>query len=158
MRSKTLLGVVALPLALTVGACGDSPAGPLAPTQLPAISDGGGQTSGAASLALLGSWKLVRIEKNGQAAQDVAASDKFTADFSADGRLSARTDCNRCSGGYTATAGTLAIGPMACTLAACSSSPLDTDFAGLLSGASSWEASESRLTLRSASGQLVMVR
>jgi heat shock protein HslJ len=158
MRSKTLLGVMALPLALAVGACSDSPAGPLSATQLPAIEGGGGQTSGSAALALLGSWKLVRIEKAGQAPQDVTAPDKFIADFSADGRLSARTDCNRCSGGYTATARALAVGPMACTLAACSSSPLDTDFAGLLSEASSWEATDSRLTLRSANGQLVMVR
>ena len=158
MRTKTLLGVVALPLALALGACSDTPAGPLGATLLPAIDGGGGQTSGHAALALVGDWRLVRIEKAGQAPQDVAAPEKFTAAFSPEGRLSALADCNRCLGGYTATAGTLAVGPSACTLAACPSAPLDTDFMGLLSQASSWKVTGAQLTLSSANGRLLMAR
>ena len=159
MKSKALLGLVALPLAMVVGACSDSPAGALGPTQLPAIVDGGGQASnGQAATALVGTWKLVEIEKAGQPAQSVSAPEKFTADFSAQGRLSILADCNRCAGGYEATSSTLTVGPAACTLAACSSSPLDTDFTALLSQPSSWEVSGSRLTLRSAKGRLLLAR
>ena len=80
--------------------------------------------------------------------------ERFTAEFGADGRVSLRADCNRCSGGYTATTGALAVGPMACTRAYCSSAPLDMTFTMLVGEATTWTAAKSSLELRGDSGVL----
>jgi hypothetical protein len=46
---------------------------------------------------------------------------------------------------------------MACTRAACSTAPLDTTYAGLVQGATSWSAAADRLELRSEAGVLRFV-
>ena len=153
-RSMTWMGVALLPLLL--GACQGQPGGPLAASPQPAIDAGKGQINGQAALALVGSWKLTLLEKAGEAPVPVANPERFVASFGGDGRVNLVADCNRCTSGYQAAAGTLSIGAMACTKAYCASAPLDTDFAGLVSAATSWEVSSSRLTLRSAMGRLVL--
>jgi heat shock protein HslJ len=153
-RSKTWMGVALLPLML--GACQGQPGGPLGASPQPGTGGGSGQTTGQAVLALVGSWKLTRLEKTGESPVQVASPERFVASFGGDGRVNLLADCNRCSSSYEATAATISIGAMACTRAACASAPLDTDFAGLVSGATSWEVSGSQLTLRSSQGRLLL--
>lgn len=153
-RSNTWMGVALLPLLL--GACQGQPGGPLGARPQPGTGGGSGQITGQAALALIGSWKLTTLEKTGEALVQVPTPERFVASFGSDGRVSLVADCNRCSASYEATAGALAVGPIACTRAACATAPLDTDFAGLVAGATTWEVSGSQLTLRSAIGRLVM--
>ena len=80
--------------------------------------------------------------------------DVGSAEFAANGRVSLRADCNRCSGGYIATTGALTVSPMACTRAYCSSAPLDTTFTMLVGQATVWTASNGSLELRGESGVL----
>ena len=75
-------------------------------------------------------------------------------DFTADGRVSLRADCNRCSAAYEATTNSLAVGLMACTRAYCASAPLDTTFAALVGQATSWRVVDGGLELRSEAGVL----
>ena len=105
-------------------------------------------------LGLVGTWQLVSVTEKGNASVTVGEPERFTAAFGADGRVSLRADCNRCSGGYTATTGALTVGPMACTRAYCSSAPLDLTFTMLVSEATTWTAAKSSLELRGDSGVL----
>ena len=143
-------------LALTVAACGGS-AGSLTSSTTPPLETGGGSTSQARS-GLVGDWQLVTLTETGHASMAVSEPQRFTASFRSDGLVSLRADCNRCTGGYTATRGTLAVGPMACTRAYCSSAPLDTTFASLVQGATTWTATDGRLELRSDAGVLGLRR
>lgn len=158
MDPKLLFKLAWLPLVAGLAACGghrDAPLGPTAPALgSESASNGAG---GQAASELQGLWRLVRLEKAGQAPVEVAPSDRFTAEF-ANGRVALAADCNRCSGGYTEGAGTLAVGPRACTLAYCPSAPLDTDFAMLVSGALRWSVAAGQLTLRATNGTLLLRR
>jgi heat shock protein HslJ len=156
MKSRAILGVAALPFVLVLAACGQQSEGPLSATPLPAVEGGSGQVAGQAVPALVGNWKAVRIEKTGQAAVAVADPSLLTAEFGAEGRVAARMDCNRCAGGYSATGASLSLSPMACTRAYCGADSLDTDFAALLGGATSWEVAGSTLTLTGPAGRLSM--
>jgi heat shock protein HslJ len=85
-----------------------------------------------------------------------APADAFTAEFTADGHVALRVDCNRCAGGYTAGATSLRVGPMACTRAYCNATaPLDSTYESLLSGAETWTSDgKSRLDVSSSAGVL----
>jgi heat shock protein HslJ len=156
MKSRAILGVAALPFVLVLAACGQQSEGPVFATPLPAVDGGSGQAAGQALPALVGNWKLVRLEKAGEPAVAVADPSLFTAEFSAEGRIAARLDCNRCGGGYSTSGSGLSLTPLACTRAYCGAASLDTDFAGLLGGATAWEVAGSTLTLTGPSGRLSM--
>jgi len=71
-------------------------------------------------------WRLAQVAPPGGAAAALRPDDpqRYTLHFNADGRLSARLDCNRGSGPWQATpngaqAGSLRIGPIATTRAMC---------------------------------------
>ena len=145
-----------LVLLLATVACGGSAQKLTAPTLPP--MEGGGTLTAQGSLGLVGNWQLVSLTESGHASVDVAEPERFTAEFGPDGRVSLRADCNRCSGGYTATKGALTVGPMACTRAYCSSAPLDTTFAMLVSEAKAWTAANGGLELRGDSGILRLRR
>jgi heat shock protein HslJ len=147
--------VVSLGLALGMTACAgstSSPTGPAAP------GGANGTEAGQGNLALVGSWEAVSVQPAGASAVVVEEPPRFTAEFRADGTLALRADCNRCACGYTAGAGSLTTTPMACTLAACPSAPLDTQFAGLVGGATSWTVAGDRLDLASTAGVVHMRR
>lgn len=153
MTRKTLahmgVGIVLMAVATACGGSADRLTGsPADPAQA------GGSASNQAPLDLLGSWQLVSATPTGSAPIDAGEPGRFTAEFASDGRVSLRADCNRCSGGYSATASALTVGPMACTRAYCSSAPLDTTFAMLVSQATAWSAATGRLELRGDSGVL----
>jgi len=63
----------------------------------------------------------------------------YTLEFPSDERLSVRADCNRCNGGYSLIDGTLEIGLLACTLAACPPGSLDGPYLSALGSATTLE-------------------
>ena len=158
MNKRTLGLFAAVPVALGLGACnhGLGGAAPDGPTQPPSSASSGAQASVPA--ALLGGWQLVSLQKTGQAVQPAPAQHTFTADFRSDGRVSLVADCNRCSGGFAAGNATIQVGPIASTRAACSTAPLDTDYAGLVESAKQWSISGRELKLQSPSGTLFLRR
>ncbi len=146
----------ALAAAMALAACGRASA--------PSIADPpslGGEHSGASTsspdAALLGSWRADGLDLPGEPPVTLEP-DLFAAEFHADGTLALRADCNRCAAGFSAATGSLEVGPMACTRAACLSSPRDTQFAGLVGSATSWSVDGDRLELRSPSGAVHLRR
>lgn len=81
----------------------------------------------------------------------------YTAEFSAQGEVSARADCNRCSASYSAAGTTLEIGALACTRAYCGDDSLFDDYIAALDGAASFERSSSSLVIRHPRGSLRFV-
>jgi heat shock protein HslJ len=158
LDQRLLFRLSSLLLVTGLTACagsGEQFAGPTPPATEDG-SAGAGATAASAS-QLGGSWRLVRLEKGGQASVELAPSDRFAVEFS-NGRALATADCNRCSGSYTAAAGTLTVGPLACTRAFCSSAPLDSDFTALLGGAERWSVAAGQLELRAPNGTLRLRR
>jgi heat shock protein HslJ len=142
-RLAALLG-----LSLALAACGAPGSSPVSgPSVSPAASGGTAQDASA----LAGTWKALALAPAGEAGVTIGDPERFTAEFR-DGRLSLLADCNRCSGGYTAAAGTLSTTPLACTRAYCASAPVDTQFTALVGSATSWTVSADRLELASAAG------
>jgi heat shock protein HslJ len=157
---RVTLKLAWLPVTLALAACAGDSAGPMGPSPLPSAStDGSTSSAGLAGAQLQGKWRLQRIEKTGAPGVAVQEPDRFVADFTSDSRVQLVADCNRCAAGYTAGASTLSVSPMACTRAYCSTTaPLDTDFAGLVSSASSWSVSGDQLKLSSSDGSLLLAR
>jgi heat shock protein HslJ len=142
-RLSALLGV-----SLAFAACGARGSAPLSgPSVSPAANGGTAQDASA----LAGAWKALALAPTGEAGVTIGDPERFTAEFR-DGRLSLLADCNRCSGGYTAGAGTLSTTPLACTRAYCASAPVDTQFTALVGSATTWTVSADRLELASAAG------
>jgi heat shock protein HslJ len=105
-----------------------------------------------------GEWRLVSLEPTGQATSIIPDPSRFTARFGANGRLSLRADCNACNGSYVLADGTLVSSPFACTRAACSTAPLDTQFVGILEGSSEARETATELVVSSDRGRLVFKR
>ncbi len=153
----------ALAVTTTLAACGAAGSLPVSGPSLPPASNGaippvqGGGTAQDAT-ALVGSWKALSVSPAGHKVSTIAEPDRFTAEFRADGTLALLAECNRCTGGYTAAPGTLKTTPMACTLAACASAPLDTQFSGLVNSATTWAVSGSQLELASGAGTVRLRR
>lgn len=155
MDPRFLLRLSSIPLLAGLAACAGRGELPFVPTP----PEGGSAVSGSAPAAseLQGLWRLARLAKAGQAPTELSASDRFSAEFTSD-RVLLVADCNRCFGSFTAGAGTLGVGPMACTRAYCQSAPLDTDFASLVSGAEHWSIAGDQLVLQAANGTLLLHR
>jgi heat shock protein HslJ len=130
VRKFTLVLVAALAVS-----CSDSPSGPNEPE------------------SILGSWDLQSIQIAGQPATSVE-SGRYTADFTADGHVSARADCNRCSGDYSSSGATLDIGVLACTRAYCGDESFFDEYALALDGALSFQRTSTGLQIRHAGGTL----
>jgi len=109
--------------------------------------------------ALQGAWTLGSLQEAG-AAPDAVPAGGFVADFGVDGDLYIEADCNVCSAAYRAgDDGTVeVIGPIPCTLAYCSSAPLDTRFLRVLEGARSWSIEEGTLRLSSPDGGVLLLQ
>ena len=103
-----------------------------------------------------GSWELQSFQIAG-GATGIAEPGFYTADFAADGRVSARADCNRCSASYSAAAASLEIGALACTRAYCGDESLFDDYVAALDGATSFERPGSSLVIRHSRGSLRFV-
>lgn len=158
VRVLAAAGVAAL--ALSVAACSgvESPTAVTPPVD-GAAAGGDGSATATATSPLLGTWKLVSLQQADGPAQPVPPGTSFQAEFRTDGRVAAVVDCNRCNGGYTATADALTIGAMACTRAYCvASAPFDSHYETLLSSARSWRVQGKALEIRSDGGVLKLER
>ncbi len=109
--------------------------------------------------ALQDAWTLVSLQEAG-AIPEVVPAGSFVADFGVDGDLYIEADCNVCSAAYRANDdGTVqVIGPIPCTLAYCSTAPLDSRFLRILEGAGSWSIEEGTLRLSSADGGALLLQ
>jgi len=103
-----------------------------------------------------GSWVLESFQI-GEAAGMVDEPGAYTAEFSAQGKVSARADCNRCSASYSAAGTSLEIGALACTRAYCGDDSLFDDYVAALDGAATFERSSSSLVIRHPRGSLRFV-
>jgi len=103
-----------------------------------------------------GSWELQSFQIAG-GATGIVEPGLYTADFAADGRVSARSDCNRCSASYSAAGTNLEIGSLACTRAYCGEESLFDDDVAALDGATSFERPGTSLVIRHPRGSLRFV-
>jgi heat shock protein HslJ len=121
-----------------------------------------GQTVGSAPAALTITntlWKLQSFQPFGSASVPVSNPEQFTMELRADGRMSVRADCNRCSTTYSISGETLAVGPnAACTRAACASAPFDQQYVNALTGATVARVSGGTLECVSPLGILTFAR
>ena len=108
---------------------------------------------------LQGTWTVTSLQEAGETASP-APEGRFVADFGPDEDLDIQADCNVCSAAYSASdEGTLEVtGPIPCTLAYCSTAPLDTRFLALLEGASTWSIEASALQLSSTDGGALLLQ
>ena len=137
----TFLRLLALAVASLAASCSDSSA----PTA-------------ACSAALAGTWNLVSVQPAGQPQQSTPSGARYTATFDG-GRLSVRADCNTCSGTFTFSGQTLAIGPgLACTRAACRTMAFEALYTQMLSGEASLMLTCDALTLSLQRGVLRFTR
>lgn len=124
---------------MAASACWDGPMAP-SPTNFP------------------GAWTLVSIQPPSQAERAVPGGATYTITF-ADGRVSARADCNTCVGSYTVAGSTLTLGPaLACTRAACPTMAFESAYTAMLAGASTAYVGGGRLVLSSQRGTLRFTR
>ena len=92
------------------------------------------------------------MQPDGQAAQAAPAGYSLTL---ADGKLSARADCNSCSGSYTLAGQLLTTPPQfACTRAACATMAFESAYTSTLAGQSTVSLSGDTLVLASTRGVL----
>ena len=147
---RPLRGVVAVVFLSGCGAPNDG-------VDVPSLPSSGSEAPGVE--ALHGAWTLLSLQEADRPAEEAPAG-AFVADFGVDGDLYIEADCNVCSAAYRATdAGTVeVIGPIPCTLAYCSSSPLDTRFLRLLEGSSSWSIDGSTLQLSTPDGGALLLQ
>lgn len=139
---RSFAGALMLGGALVAAACGGS--------RSALTSSAPDLTIGSDGLA--GSWRLVSLQESGHETTPIQEAERFTAEFSDDGRVRLKADCNVCTAAYKADAGSLSVSPMACTRAACSSAPLDTTYAALVGSSESWSVADGLLELRSSAG------
>jgi heat shock protein HslJ len=121
-------GIVVIAMAGALG-CGESPTSP---------SDLTGRT-----------WRLVSIEPASGPSTVVTDPSRYSIEFLDETRLSARADCNTCSGTYTLSGRNITIGALACTRAFCGETSLDGVFTQGLTDAQSLTLEEQLLAIGS---------
>lgn len=125
----------------------------LAATTLVAGCSESGLTSPSSPADLDGTWRLNQMTTSAGVHNESPTAGRFAATF-ATGRISVKADCNVCGGTAVLSGNTLTISGLACTLAACSSAPIDTRFAGLLNGSLTVRVNNRLLQLNSDAGEL----
>lgn len=116
------------------------------------------QPSAPSTAVLTGTWRIVSIQTSAQPFQPAPAG--VTYDITFDGaRISARVDCNTCSGMFMLNGSALTIGPtLACTRAACATASYETAVVTLLTGGHEVSSSGNALTLNSNRGSVTLAR
>ena len=133
----TIRGTCAIGLLMavvTAMGCGDSPTSP---------SDLTGRM-----------WRLVSIEPASGPSTVVNDASRYWLEFISETALSARADCNTCTGSYSLSGTTVSIGPLACTRAFCGETSLDTVFMQGLNDANSLTVDDQLLEIKSAARTL----
>lgn len=91
-------------------------------------------TSPTSSTDLEGTWRLNQMTTSAGVHNEDLNAGRFRITLGAT-TIQVRADCNSCGGPASLSGSTLTVGPLACTVAACASAPIDTRFTGLLTGA-----------------------
>ncbi len=119
-----------------------------------ACSENNSATGPSTAARLEGSWALVAFEPAVGGVEAVDDPQAYTLEFTSEGRLGMRADCNRCASSYEARGLDLSVGLMACTRAACPPESKSDDFISAVSGASSYLRYEQTLFLYYTGGRL----
>jgi len=111
------------------------------------------------SETLTGVWRIESAFLSGDVAVLVPASSTYQITFE-NSRISARLDCNTCSGAFTATTTTLSVGPgLACTRASCGiNDPINNQLTTILDGTHQRLDSADRIRLSSNRGIITLRR
>jgi heat shock protein HslJ len=78
----------------------------------------------------------------------------YTLQFSEDGRVQVRADCNSCFGDYETNGNAIAIGPLGCTRAFCGEDSFFDDYVAALSSASAFARHGDTLDITSSGGAM----
>jgi len=120
-----------------------------------ACSDDSGTTGPSTASRLEGNWSLAAFELAAGGVETVSDPQSYTIQFTAEGRLGMRADCNRCASAYEAHGLDLSIGdPMACTRAFCGTESKSAAFIRAVAGASSYQRNGQSLFLYYEGGRL----
>lgn len=120
-----------------------------------ACSDDSGTTGPSTASRLEGSWSLAAFEPAAGGVETVSDPQSYTLEFTSEGRLGMRADCNRCASSYEAHGLELSVGdPMACTRAYCGSESKSDAFIKAVAGASSYQRNGQSLFLYYEGGRL----
>jgi putative lipoprotein len=138
-------------------AASPSPPGP--PTAAPVdarASTGQPQAPGV----LVGVWVLVTYQAESGFEEAVAANERYTIEFTSDGRVAGQADCNRYSGAYSEPApGRLAMGTnMIVTMAACPPASRSPEYVRAVGAATRYELVGGELKLFGGGDALTFVR
>ena len=102
--------------------------------------------------AIVGTWNLRNLRPAGGIEQTKPAGAVYAITIE-NGRVSARADCNTCTGSATLASSTLTLGPaLACTRAACATATFESAFTTIMSGDHTAVVSDGSLTLTSTRG------
>ena len=118
---------------------------------------GGGLATGPSAVAG-GVWKVRSIETSAGGLVAVNRPENYTVEFGEGGRISARADCNTCSGTYSISGASLQIGALACTRAFCGTDSNDREFLEILGGATKLAVRGIELSIDSPKGTLRLNR
>jgi heat shock protein HslJ len=103
---------------------------------------------------LEGSWSLLAFENSDGTVEPIADTSRYTAQFTNEGRVGLRADCNVCGGPFSTSGVTMTVGDMACTLAACPEGSQSNDYIRAISQASSYLRHETQLFVYHPGGRL----
>lgn len=155
-----LLGLTALALAGCGAADDAAPASAAAPADaasnsLPARAGGVGS-----DILVGGVWVLVTYQAESGFEEAAPPNERYTIEFTADGRVAGQADCNRYSGVYQEPApGRLAMGPnMVATMAACPPESRSADFLRAVGAATRYELVGAELKLFGGGDALTFAR
>ncbi len=103
-------------------------------------------------------WTLVSLQEAGATPIVVENPARYTLQFSSEGRLLVRSDCNSCGGSYSLTDSLLEVGPLACTRAYCGDASLDAKYTTMLQGARSVVLGANEIAIQGSGGILRLKR
>ena len=116
-------------------------------------SEGDLLTAPSGNARVDGTWHLVQVSGGALTLTESPDAGRFAVTFSSD-RALLKADCNTCAGDYQLDGDAITLSLQACTRAACSSSPLDTQVLQAVNGTHTVRLDASRLQLSSTRGEL----
>ncbi len=119
-----------------------------------ACSDNDSATGPSTSARIEGTWSLVAFEPSVGSVEAVDDPQDYTVEFSSDGHLGMRADCNSCSGSFETRGVEMGVGALACTRAFCAPPSESDAFIAAVSDTSSYLRQEQTLFLHYDGGRL----
>jgi len=101
----------------------------------------------------VGHWELHAFEMGGNIVA-ISNPERYTVEFTDDGRVSIGADCNRCNGAYEANGSQLSIGPLGCTRAFCGPDSFFDEYVAALESASSFARRGNELAISYSGGTM----